>query len=206
MNPFSRAIGSLLVLLGTCSFVAAQVPDSAHLVGDSTQTRKRLAEAEQKLIAGRATDAIDDLQRVLDEAGDEFVSIDGKHYRVARWVAHGILAKLPPLTLKSYQDRIDTPARKLLDTGKRTRDTEPLWLLLDRYFVSRPASEGIVLLGDLLFERGEFRAAERIWCRLLPNAAADIVYPNTKVDLAAIQARMILAAIFQGELAHEDSI
>ena len=39
----------------------------------------------------------------------------------------------------------------------------PLWELLDRYFVSRPAEEGLLLLGDLLFERGEFRAAEQTW-------------------------------------------
>lgn len=191
---------SCLVLCGIGLPLAAQDLDPATIRGDSAQTRKRLAEAEQKLLAGKAVDAVEDLQRVLDEAGSDLITLDGKHFRPAPWFAQQILAKLPANVLKNYQDQVDSPARKLLDTAKRTRDPGPLWQLVDRYFVSRPTDEGLLLLGDLLFERGEFRTAELIWSRLLPGRNAELVYPNSQASPTLVWARIILAAIFQGEL------
>ncbi|WP_171473086.1 PQQ-binding-like beta-propeller repeat protein [Frigoriglobus tundricola] len=75
-----------------------------------------------------------------------------------------------------------------------------MWLLLDRYFVSRPADEALRLLGDLLFERGEFGAAESAWRRLLPDAGADVAYPGSKADPALVRARIALAMIFRADL------
>src|SRR5262245_55244951 len=43
--------------------------EPAALRGDSTQTRKRLAEARNKLLLGKHADATDELQRILDESG-----------------------------------------------------------------------------------------------------------------------------------------
>ncbi|MBN9122888.1 MAG: hypothetical protein J0I06_27745, partial [Planctomycetes bacterium] len=164
MNRAGRATAFTLLLLAAPRAGAepgtAPAPEPAALRGDSTQTRKRLAEAEQKITDGKAADAADDLQRLIDESGDDLVTLDGKQYRSARWVAHALLAKLPPDVLRSYLDRIDQPAKKLLDRARQARDPRPLWQLLDRYFVSRPSDPALLLLGDLLFERGEFRAAE----------------------------------------------
>src|SRR5438128_1927665 len=111
----------------------ANGPEPANLRGDSAQTRKRLAEAQQKLIF-KPADAVDELQRILDDAGDDLIPIDDpgpnkphRQYRPARWVAHQILAALPPDALKAYQDRVEEPARKLLEAGRRDRDPRPLW-------------------------------------------------------------------------------
>ena len=166
--------------------------------GDSAQTQKRLAEAARTLAAGRAADAADELQRLLDEAGDDLVSDDGRHFRAARYAVHGLLAQLPADALATYRDRIDAPARLLLDAAKRDRDPRPLWALLDRFFVSKPAQEALALLGDLLFEQGELRAAETVWRRLLPDEQPDLAYPAAG-DATAVRARLVLAAIFQGE-------
>lgn len=174
-------------------------PEPAALRGESAQTRKRLVEIKQKMAAGKHADAADDLQRVLDESGDDLILVAPNHARPARWEAHRLLATLPPDVLKAYQDRVDQPAKKLLAQGKLTRDPRPLWQLLDRYFVSQPADEALLLLGDLLFERGEFRAAEDAWRRLLPDAGADVVYPNSKADPALVRARVVLAVIFMGD-------
>jgi outer membrane protein assembly factor BamB len=202
MNRAVRASTTALILL-TASSAGAQpgnlAPDPATLRGDSIQTRKRLAEAEQKLLGGKAADAADDIQRILDESADDLITLDGKQYRSARWVAHSLLSRLPADALRAYQDRIEQPALQLLEQAKRTRDPRPLFQLLDRYFVSRPADPALLLLGDLLFERGEFRAAEDVWRRLLPDAGADIVYPGSKADPALIRARIALAVIFQHE-------
>ncbi|MBN9522987.1 PQQ-binding-like beta-propeller repeat protein, partial [bacterium] len=185
-------------LLLAAAAARGQAPVKPTLLrGDSPQTRKRLAEAEAKLLAGKGADAADDLQRVLDEAGDDLVGLDGRQFRPARLVAHGLLARLPADALKAYQARIDAPAKLLLDAGTRDRDSRPLWQLLDRYFVSRPAQSGGLLLGDLLFERGEFRAAEVVWRRLLPDEGADLSHPTPPADPAALRARVVLAVIFQ---------
>ena len=194
-------LAAVAVLLAAAAAACGQPPvEPAVLRGDSPQTRKRLAEAEAKLLAGKAADAADDLQRVLDEAGDDLVGLDGRQFRPARLVAHGLLARLPADALKTYQNRVDAPAKLLLDAGARDRDPRPLWQLLDRYFVSRSAQEGGRLLGDLLFERGEFRAAELVWRRLLPGGGADLAHPTPPADPAALRARVVLAVIFQHEL------
>lgn len=200
MNRAGRIAALLLLIVSVPALAQPPAPDPANLRGDSAQTRKRLTEADQKLTSNQASEAIDALQRVLDEAGDDLVTVDGKEYRPARRFAHQILARLPADALKSYQDRLDGPAKNLLDTAKRTRNPTPLWQLLDRYFVSRPADEGLLLLGDLLFEDGEFRAAEQVWRKLLAGGGADLAYPNSKADPALVRARMILAAIFAGDV------
>ncbi len=265
MNWVYRTVATLFFLITADMPAWGQAPDLANIYGDSAQTRKRLFEADQKLIAGKTADATDDLQRILDEAANDLIAVDGKHFRTAQWIAQQILAKLPPEALKNYQDQIETPARKLLEVAKRTRDPAPLWQLIDRYFVSRSADEGLLLLGDILFERGEFRIAELIWrrlvsgfklsdqvivalknekvpesvlCKLNPlkdkefsrddfeeeikkllNAdetkqflslilnhplvsigRADIIYPGSKADPAPVRARIVLAAIFSGDL------
>jgi outer membrane protein assembly factor BamB len=203
MNRSVRTSATTLILLFATSASAqpgaGTAPEAALLRGDSTQTRKRLAEAEQKLLGNTAGEAVEELQRVLDEAPDDLIMLDARRYRSARWVIHSLLAKLPADALRAYQDRIDQPARKLLEQGKRDRDARPLWLLLDRYFVSRPAEESLVLLGEFLFERGEFRAAEEQWRRLLPDAGADLSYPASKVDQALTRARIALAVIYQND-------
>lgn len=192
---------AVAVLLAAAVAARGQPPaEPAVLRGDSPQTRKRLAEAEAKLAAGKAAESADDLQRVLDEAGDDLIGLDGRQFRPARLVVHGLLSRLPADTLKAYQNRIDAPAKVLLDAGARDRDARPLRQLHDRYFVSRSAQEGGRLLGDLLFERGEFRAAELVWRRLLPDGGADLAHPTPPADPASLRARVVLAVIFQQEL------
>jgi outer membrane protein assembly factor BamB len=187
-------------LLANAQSAGPGVPDTATVRGESLQTRKRLLEAEQKLLNNLPTEAADDLQRILDECGDDLISLDNKQFQAARYYVHALLAKLPADARQAYQDRIQQPAQQLLDQAQRERDTRPLWLLLDRYFVSRPAEDGLLLLGDLLFERGDFRVAENIWRRLLPDGGADIPYPAAKTDPALVHARIILAIIFQNDM------
>jgi hypothetical protein len=59
---------------------AADGPDSATVRGDSTTTRKRLAEVEQKVLGPKPAEALDELQRILDEVGDDLVSADNVQF------------------------------------------------------------------------------------------------------------------------------
>lgn len=200
-RSFFRGFLCLFVATVLPSFLLAQpVGDPVALRGQSDQTAKRLQETQRKLLDGKAAESLEQLQRVLDEAGDDLVPTDSARtqFRPARQVVQRMLTQLPPDVLRTYRDRIDTPAKKLLDAAKKDRDPRPLFALLDRYFVSRPAEEALVLLGELAFERGEFRAAEGYWRRLLPNAA-EASYPDPRGDAAAVRARVALAVIFQND-------
>ncbi len=199
----TRSAPILLLLLFAPPVVAQSSGPAARLRGETeaANTRKRLAEAQQKLAAGKATEAADDLQRILDESGDDLVLVQNNHFQPARRLVQQSFAALPPETLKAFQNRLEEPAKKLLDAGRRDRDPAPLRQLLGRYFISRPAEEGILLLGELLFERGEFRAAEQTWRWLLPAAdAGELSYPNPKTDPALAKAKLLLAEIFAGDL------
>jgi len=195
---------AILLLLAAAPALPAQPSGPAARLRGETEaanTRKRLSEAQQKLAAGKATEAADDLQRLLDESGDDLVLVRNNHFQPARRLVQQSFAALPPETLKAFQNRLEEPAKKLLDAGRRDRDPAPLRQLLARYFISRPAEEAILLLGELLFERGEFRAAEQTWRWLLPAAdAGELSYPNPKTDPALVKAKLLTAAIFAGDL------
>ncbi len=188
---------ALAIAFGSAS--AADGPESANVRGESTTTRKRLAEAEQKILAGQTADAVDELLRIADDAGDDLVTADGKQFTSARQYVHRFLAKLPDAALRRYRDRVEEPAARLLAKGRALRDPELLRQLLDRYAVSRPAEEAILLLAEMAFERGEFGNAERYWRRLLPES--DPKYPAPRAKPADLEARILAATILRGDRA-----
>ena len=149
-KPYDSRLNVVCVFLmfATTAF-AADGPESATVRGDSTTTRKRLAEAEQKVLGTKPLEALDELQRILDEVGDDLVSADNKQYTAARQYVARFLAKLPPAELKKYQDRVEDPATKLLTLGRTNREAKPLLELLDRYAVSRPAEPAHLLLAPM---------------------------------------------------------
>lgn len=188
---------ALALAFAVGSAFAADVPDSANVRGESTTTRKRLAEAEQKIRAGQTADALEELLRIADDAGDDLVTADGKQFSSARHYVHRFLATLPDAALKRYRDRVEEPASRLLARGRERRDPELLRQLLDRYAVSRPAEDAILLLAELAFERGEFGVAERYWRKLLPDSEAK--YPAPRAKPADIEARILAATILRGD-------
>ncbi|MGL6094169.1 MAG: tetratricopeptide repeat protein, partial [Fimbriiglobus sp.] len=180
------------------ALAAGQPADGTLVRGESAQTRKRLAEAQQKLADGKSADATADLLAILIDAGDDLVSTDGRSYQPARRVAHSLLAQLPADALRAYRTRADAPARALLARGKETRDPRPLRELLDRYSVSRPAEDALMLLGELAFERGEFRTAAAYWQQLVPGSGDGPRFPDPTTDPATVRARLVLADLFAG--------
>src|SRR5687767_12498648 len=75
-------------------------------------TAARIADGVEKAQAGKLLDAIEQFQRVLDTAGDELVPVDRSQYTPARWVIHGLIARLPPEGVKLYRQRVDGQAAR----------------------------------------------------------------------------------------------
>lgn len=194
---------AILGFLIGCGLASAQSPPGgARLRGETeaTQTRKRIAEAQQKIVEGKIPDAIDQLQKILDESGNDLVLVKDNHFQPATRLVQLTLAALPAEALKTYRDRLEAPAKKLLDLGTKNRDPKPLLELRERYFVARPTEKALDLLGELHFERGEYAEAERSWRMLFPSPDShDFIYPQAAGDTAAYRAKAILAAFAAGE-------
>lgn len=201
MNRMVRRL-TLLALLLAAGSTSAQPVTATRLRGEAeaVRTRKRLTEAQQKLTDNKPAEAADDLQKILDESGDDLVAVKDGQFVPARRLVQQYLAALPANTLATFRRRIDEPARKLLDAGRTARAPRPLEELLERYFVSRPAEDALLLLGELAFERGDFPAAERHWRKLLPDdPTEELKYPEPKTDPAGVKARLILCRLFAGD-------
>jgi hypothetical protein len=203
MKPILTFFSFISIAAAAFGQPGAIILESAQVSSASEQTYKRLAEIERKLVAKKTAEALEDLQRMLETAGDDLVSPTGvMQARPARRVAQQLLNRLPADALANYRTKVDLAARKLVDEGVKTRNPRFFTQAVDKYFPSRPTEEALFWLGEHAFERGEFRAAEEHWRRILRNGRSmEAGFPDPSADQATIFAKVILAIIFQGETA-----
>jgi outer membrane protein assembly factor BamB len=197
MTP-RRALLALAIALLVALPCAAQPPERPA----DNATAARIADGVEKAQAGKLLDAIEQFQRVLDTAGDELVPVDRSQYTPARWVVHGLIARLPPDGVKLYRQRVDGQAAKRLEEAKAARDDAGLNRLLADMFAARASEEAILELARRAFERGDFDDAERFWRMLLPAPAEDdhlVRFPDPKAPPAAVRARLVLVKLFRGD-------
>src|SRR5262245_5698620 len=194
---------SLLILVvvligGLASSVRGQAPDRPA----DNATAARIADGVEKAQAGKLLDAIEQFQRVLDTAGDELVPVDRSQFVPARWVVHGLIARLPADGVKLYRQRVDGQAAKRLVEARTTRDEAGLNRLLADMFSAKATEEAILELARRAFERGDFDDAERFWRMLLPAPVDDdhlLRFPDPKTPPAAVRARLVLVKLFRGD-------
>jgi outer membrane protein assembly factor BamB len=181
--------------------------DLAVIPGEVAGSARRLAAADKLADRGQWSDAIDEYQRILREAGDDLVPLTPYHAVRARWLCHQRLASAPAEQLKHYQARVDPQARKWFEQGSAQRDEALLQRVMEEAFCSSYGDRALDLLGDLAFERGRFEDARRFW-RMILGPRKPVVekgklvvlhYPRSSLDPARIQAKLLLAEIFQGE-------
>jgi outer membrane protein assembly factor BamB len=155
----------------------------------------------EKARDGKLLDAIEQFQRVIDTSGNELVPAGNYQQLPARWVVHGHLSRLPAAGLKLYRQRVDGQGMKRLEEAKKSRDDLLLERLLGDMFAATANEETILELARRAFERGEFDAAEHYWHMLLPAQEGDtrLHFPQPKIDIAAVKARLVMLKLFQGE-------
>ncbi len=173
------------------------------LPGESKATASRLAEADRRLADKQWAEALDELQAILDSAGDDLVPVDSTRSVRARQLVHARVASLPPAELRRYRDRIDARARRWLEEGAVARDASLLRRVAEEAFCSRPGERALELLGDLAFENGRFHEAYAWWCLLVRPAGEGpvpgrLVYPDPQGDAARVRAKQLMALHFQG--------
>src|SRR6516162_7065545 len=149
--------------------------------------------------------------RMMQESGDTLVTLPeaspslgvGWSSGQVRRLCQQRLAGLPRASLELYRQRVDNEAKALLQQGRQSRSQMPLRRLVDELFCSTPGDQALGLLGDVSFERGQFDEARYWWSMLAPldgPGEGRLLFPHPKVDLARVQAKQILALIFQGRL------
>ncbi|WP_020470639.1 PQQ-binding-like beta-propeller repeat protein [Zavarzinella formosa] len=164
-------------------------------------TANQIAEAVEKGKAEKWLDAIEQLQRVMDTAGDELVPAD-KHRQIpARWVAQGHLSRLPPMALKLYRQRVDGQAARRVVEAKKAPSSAGLHLILAEMFNSAASEEAILELARRAFAAGNLEEAAHYWRMLLPGSPDDgeLHFPQPQTTAAAIKARLILVQLYRGE-------
>ena len=192
--PVALAVAVLVPLPG-----GAQPPDRPA----DNATAARIADGVEKAQAGKLLDAIEQFQRVLDTAGDELVPVDRSQYTPARWVVHGLIARLPPEGVKLYRQRVDGQAAKRLDEARavpRRRRAEPPARRHVRREGHRGGGPGAGPPGVRARATSTTPGASG-GCSCRPRADDDqlLRFPDPKTPPAAVRARLVLVKLFRGD-------
>ncbi len=199
-----RLFAVLLLLLSPP--VRGEDKQAVVLSGESRAASLRLAEARKRLDDHKWSEAIEELQTIQNSAGNDLVSIGPNHCVRAGRLCQIQLASLPAEALRLYRQRYENQAQKKLQQAQAERDILQLRKIVEDAFCTRAAEKAIDLLGDLAFERGRFEEAEEWWRLLapLPDARRDaaarglaLVYPDLTLDPARVQAKQLLARLFE---------
>src|SRR5262245_55180891 len=106
--------GKAFAFLAGLLLASLAVADQAVLPGDleSGRVARRLADADHLFEQQRWADAVDEYQRILDEAGNVLVPLhsekkepEKRTYLPARWRCQRRLAALPSDALRAYRER-----------------------------------------------------------------------------------------------------
>ncbi|MEX0713075.1 MAG: PQQ-binding-like beta-propeller repeat protein [Pirellulales bacterium] len=165
-------------------------------------------------------EAVETLRLVSENHGEKVIELPPWQYISVRDYCHLQIAGLPPQALQLYRDRVDPQARKWYEQGVAQRDAEPLLAVVDHLFCSSWGDEALYALGELALEQGDHGNARGYWQKILPLShwaeaappAAQtagtptwLVYPDSDLELAGVQARLLLVMIMEQdtELARE---
>jgi outer membrane protein assembly factor BamB/tetratricopeptide (TPR) repeat protein len=199
-----RRRGGGLALAALAALVApsargADEPPAAGLYGESRAASLRLAAANKRCEERKWSEALDELQAILDGHGNELAAVDSRRSVQVRLAVHTAIARMPPEVLKVYRGRVEAQASRWLEQGVKTRDVRLLRKVVDEAFCSRSAEKALDLLGDLAFERGQFDDALAWWRLLAPSEkdSGDLIYPDLHLEAARLLAKQLLAQLFR---------
>jgi hypothetical protein len=213
MVGFLRQTSILFLgLVGLVSASAAQTIPDTILPGEARQMAGRFAAANRLVAKEKWHDAMDEFQRLLDGAEDVLVPLDPqdpRHLVSLRLLCHARLVSLPEAALRVYRQRVDAKALRWLTDARQNRDIRLLNRLVAEVFCSSHTDKALELLGDLHFEKGQFAEAQHYWHLLEPALTEKatttsprpfLLFPRPKTDPARIQAKQLLARLFQGDV------
>lgn len=127
-------------------------------------------------------------QKVLDDAGDNLVSVDGRLYISLRRQVEGRLATLPKLALQTYRVTADGEAQAILAAAGPEKEEDALSQVVRRFFMSSLGDDAAYKLGCLALDRYDFVGASRMFAKVLDE------HPDPSVSRADLLLRQAVAA------------
>lgn len=187
----------------TRSLVTGAPPYEVRAYEVRGATRRQLSRFEQAIRRAQWEDALEIADQLLISDSREVVSIGESHYVGLREYCHRQLSQLPPEVLAEYRALVDAPAEAWYRKGVAERNTLLLQRVVEEAFCSSWGDDALDALGELALERGEYLAARMHWEKIGANQqdaskTADLTYPDTNLNLAAVQARLILVSLREG--------
>src|SRR4051812_715073 len=165
----------------------AQFPDGPGLKTDPEA--QQLLERAEQFIADKRFDLAAVLwQKVLDDAGDNLVSVDGRLYISLRRQVEQRLATLPKLALQTYRVSADGEAQALLAAAGPDKEEEALSQVVRRFFMSSQGDDAAYKLGCLALDRYDFVGASRLLAKVLDE------HPDPSISRADLLVRQAIAA------------
>ena len=155
-------------------------------------------------------EAVETLRQVMENAEGKLLAVTPWRYVNLGDACQLQLAALPPEALKLYRRRVDPVAQKWYEEGLARRDAKKLGNVLQQAFASSWGDKALMALGEMRLEEGDFSAARWYWERILPVTAPPGAtrstgcpnawpgYPDSKLDPAAVRARLVLVSILEG--------
>jgi len=201
------AFASVLIVLNSMSPSEAQpvrvwkaIPSRPYVLRG---TDRRLLDRAERFLADRQwDDAVAAVMRLLDKENSSVIAAGDQQYVSVSEHCHRFLANLPAEPLARYRKLVDATAESWYRQGIKARDSSLLQRVVDNYFCSHWGDDALFALGELALQRGEYQAARNAWRRvgrLKDSSNDELVYPGTDLSLAAVQARLVLVAIREGD-------
>lgn len=211
-------IASVWVWCNLAGIAAAQILEPGTSQGANTaylatseESVTHLRTAASYLRNGEWENALDLYDRVTERLGDKMVRLgDSPVYVSTRDFCQLQLLRLPTDVMQLYRRRVDQNAESWFQTGRDARDVPLLERVVTEAFCSSWGDDALDALAEIAFEAGRFEEARALWSRIrtdsdpppanLPTAdlGAALVYPDTNLDIAAIDAKRIVCRLFAG--------
>ncbi|MDA1264161.1 MAG: PQQ-binding-like beta-propeller repeat protein [Planctomycetota bacterium] len=169
----------------------------AFQVYDSPAVRDRVQSARDHLDDQRWSEALVDLQGLLEEHRGQVLPATRPKVRGGRitsqhpvfggaseWATH-VLTSLPPEARELYQDRHGAQAARALQAALAAGDRSALARVARRFPLTREATRAWWALGDLELERGEVSVGLAAWARGLEAALELELDPTSGRDWKA---------------------
>lgn len=210
-------IGGLLAL-GLSGPLGAQFDSSNSRVSSvypdiSIEAATHLRTAASYVADQNWSEAIDLYQRMIESFGAKVVQVGSSPvYVTVRDYCHLQITAMPPAARSLYRVRADAQAEAWYRAGVRERDRELLARVIDRAFASSWGDDALDALAELAFEAGQFDEAYMLWKRIDTGSKSDgaapqqepggtktsLIYPDTNLEPALIEAKKLLCLLFQG--------
>jgi outer membrane protein assembly factor BamB/predicted negative regulator of RcsB-dependent stress response len=143
-------------------------PNRAPLAIDR-QTLRQLQAATELIEKKQYSDAVRQLQRVLDDPEDSWIERPGgrnSHFQSAKEQAADRIGRLPRSVRESYETEYGQVARRMLEDATARNDRAALDEVVRRFFHTEAGYEAAYLLGNRLLDDSKLLAAEAHFDRL----------------------------------------